>query len=100
MWPMPNLINLVGKTFGRLTVFDREPRTMRRGNARWRCKCVCGTENIVSGDKLMSGHTQSCGCLGRDITRQRNAKHGAAFRKQVTREYRAWCDMKTRCRRD
>ena len=46
------------------------------------------------------GHTRSCGCLQVESVIKKNSRHGAAVRKQQSREYKAWCDMKTRCRRD
>ena len=61
-----NLIDLTGKTFGRLTVLRRgDGRNTSGGNykATWICKCECGKETEVDGEKLRKGHTTSCGCL-------------------------------------
>ena len=53
--------NLLGKTFGRLTVLKRSPNKSR--STIWLCECECGNvKNIRSGD-LVSGDTKSCGCL-------------------------------------
>lgn len=53
---MNRIKNLVGKKFNRLLVLAEE-------NVGWRCLCDCGTECVVSGGNLKSGHKKSCGCL-------------------------------------
>lgn len=69
---------LVGKRFGKLVV---EARTEERKNNSivWKCKCDCGNYKNVPTHLLTSNHTQSCGCLvrevqGNDITNQRFGK--------------------------
>lgn len=57
-------IDLTGSTFGRLTVVERSSNT-KDGKARWLCQCSCGTQTIVTGRDIRSGHSQSCGCLKR-----------------------------------
>lgn len=60
---MPQIINLKGQTFGRLTVLDRtEPRSKIRG-AWWECRCICGKRHPIPARSLRSGATKSCGCL-------------------------------------
>lgn len=55
--------NLIGQRFGRLLVLkDTGKRTPRRGIV-WRCKCDCGNECDITGDSLVKGDTNSCGCL-------------------------------------
>lgn len=54
---------LVGQTFGRLTVLAPTARKNRR---HWLCVCSCGKETIVATWKLCSGWTKSCGCLQKD----------------------------------
>ncbi len=65
---MVNLINRLGKTYGRLTVFSRAPN--RNGNAVWNCVCACGNEVEVQGIDL-GKNTNSCGCLKKDTVRSR-----------------------------
>ena len=58
--------NLVGNRYGLLSVLSpAESRLHTSGLLRrtWACHCDCGNEVIVSEDKLLSGHTRSCGCL-------------------------------------
>lgn len=38
----------------------------------WLCRCECGNERIVLGKCLRNGHTQSCGCLTREINSERS----------------------------
>jgi hypothetical protein len=53
---------IIGKTFGKLTVIERaENRNTRQ--SWWTCRCDCGKETEIRGLKLVSGHTKSCGCL-------------------------------------
>ena len=64
-----NLIDLTpGQTFGRWTVLGKAPTISR--NARWLCRCSCGTERIVDSPRLRSGKSQSCGCAPRSRKRE------------------------------
>lgn len=58
------LIDLSGKKFGRLTVVSRAPRTYQ---TMWVCRCTCGADIATSGINLRTGHTQSCGCLRKEL---------------------------------
>lgn len=60
--------NLEGQAFNRLTVIE----TMY--GSKVRCKCECGNEVIVSTTDLISGHTQSCGCLQKERASECNTK--------------------------
>jgi hypothetical protein len=72
---------------GRLTV--RAFAGMGNGRATWLCDCACGRTTIVSGHKLASGETRSCGCL--------RIKHGKAKLRNRSPEYVTWLDMKAPC---
>jgi hypothetical protein len=85
-------VNLIGLTFGRLTVFD-QLQTIKPGEKRWHCRCECGNVRIVSGGHLKSGHTQSCGCWRRDINSLVHRKHGMRH----TPEFETWAGMRQRC---
>lgn len=63
---MSKLKDLTGQRFGRLTVIKKAGNT-KDGHAIWECHCDCGNKSNVSGKDLRKGHTQSCGCLHRDI---------------------------------
>ncbi len=89
---MSRVKDLTGQRFGRLTVIERAGSD-KWGVARWRCKCDCGKEVEVSGGKIRSGHTKSCGCWDVEATRKALTTHG----KTDTRIFRIWRDMKNRC---
>ncbi len=79
-----NRIDLRGKRFGRLTVLDEEPEQIRKENGtyiKWHCRCDCGGETWATTDALLSGHTESCGCLNaekNDEMRQLNYIDGTS----------------------
>ena len=53
--------NLVGETFGRLTVIERAGSDTSN-KAMWKCICQCGEEVITRGSDLIRNKVQSCGC--------------------------------------
>lgn len=87
-------LDLVGKTFGRLTVIDEAPSRISSGRPLRFSKvlCVCGTSLEVSNASLTKGVSTSCGCFRKEVTGSRAKKHGEAN----TRLYRTWKAMKTR----
>ena len=74
------LINLSGKTFGRIFVINRSYTQTRA--TMWNCKCECGTLKVIDGKHLKSGKILSCGCLCLEINSKRmkgntqSLKHG------------------------
>jgi hypothetical protein len=94
---MGNLINILGNTYGRLTVLQEvKERTLGR-QVKWVCKCTCGNMCIVLGNKLKMGLTKSCGCLALELSKDKNTTHGQNRRSLTTVEYRTWSAMKHRC---
>jgi hypothetical protein len=71
-------IDITNRKFGKLTAI--EP-TYHNEKLKWKCICECGKECIVITDKLMSGHTKSCGCnkitVHYDNHYRRNASNGS-----------------------
>lgn len=62
------VLDLTGKKYGVLTVIKRENDYVSpngRNHPMWLCKCVCGKEKVLKGDKLKNGCVASCGCLQR-----------------------------------
>jgi hypothetical protein len=92
---MGQIIDITGKTFGRLAVLKQS--TMRRhGKIAWECVCQCGARIVVSGNSLKRGNTTSCGCRHAEIKNAIGDKcrtHGMCR----TPEYASWCSMKDRC---
>lgn len=81
---MPINKDIVGQTFGRLTVLDEYEKIPN--GTKWKCKCECGNEVYVYRGKLTTGHTKSCGCL--TSTLEGLSNH---------RLYRTWWGIKERC---
>ena len=48
----------------------------QKNQLRWHCKCECGKETDVDGQRLRSGGTKSCGCLGTLARQVANQKRG------------------------
>lgn len=90
---MPQLINIQGLKFNRLTVISRAEND-KGGKAIWKCLCECGKLVVASGTDIRSGHTKSCGCFKSDMTSQRNMIHGCSKKNPI---YKTWCGMRTRC---
>ncbi len=91
--------DLIGLRSGRLTVVHLT-KMSRWGQAVWHCVCDCGTERDVASTHLVSGDTKSCGCISREILRNRNREaeqHGITHGMSYTKEYFAWQQMKDRC---
>jgi hypothetical protein len=89
-------IDLTGRRFGRLLVMGRAD-TFKKGKHAWRCLCDCGNETVTLTNYLRSGQTISCGCRKAQAAGERCLTHGDAKRGNLTAEYAAWSNMKTRC---
>ena len=98
-----NLIDLIGKQFGRWFVLAIHPTRIRYGrhghavSVLWLCRCDCGTERVVFGENLRRGLTTSCGCRSREKTRERSTRHGHACRGKISSAYSRWNTMLQRC---
>lgn len=89
---MTKAIDMTGKIFGRLTVL-RFHGTAKDRQATWVCKCMCGTESIVAGGHLRSGHSKSCGCLSKELLKTGSITHGMSY----TSTFGSWKSMLIRC---
>lgn len=73
--------DLKGQKFGRLSVLelDSSYHDDNRG-AKWICRCDCGNIVTVLSGRLVSGQTQSCGCLKNNTNREKdNINIGDSF---------------------
>lgn len=84
--------DIVGQTFGRLTVINRQGST-KSGRSLWLCQCECGETSVVQAIDLRSGHKQSCWCLWRERVTQASFLHG----RSKTKAYGRWLSMIRRC---
>src|SRR5437588_1428666 len=62
--------DLAGQKFGRLTVVNLAFAGPQGGKTKWQCKCDCGRDLVVLGERLALGESKSCGCLRADAMRQ------------------------------
>lgn len=88
------MINMLNHKFGKLSVIG-DAGTNNRGEKLWKCVCDCGNETVVTGYKLRTGHTASCGCIQADNRRKGfHRSHGMSN----TRIHNIWLNMNGRCR--
>ena len=84
--------DMTGKQFGKLTVISLDHKDKRQ-ECYWLCRCECGNEKVVSGNKLRSGNTKSCGCYQEEVRGKYRVTHGMTNSKL----YVIWSNMKSRC---
>lgn len=90
----PRLLDMRGRTFGRLSVVAYAGYVS--GKPGWLCDCSCGNTSRVTGTNLRSGHTLSCGCFWKEQFVGCRKTHGFRSRK-VSRAYGIWDNMRARC---
>lgn len=89
--------DLMGQTFNMLTVTAYAGRRSKENKPYWVCRCECGNEKIVSSANLKSGAVKSCGCLPKNMNRERMKVQNRTHGKSKTRLYRIYSQMRTRC---
>jgi len=89
--------DLMGQTFGRLTVIAPSPRRSSDRKAMWIVQCQCGIVREVNGRNLTTGNSKSCGCLDLELKTARMKTmmfvHGQAYNPL----YRIWKAIHHRC---
>jgi hypothetical protein len=72
--------SLVGQVFGRLTVVEQAEDYIyvdKTGKEyhypRWNCTCECGNFKTINGQELKNGDTNSCGCLQKELLKEKIA---------------------------
>lgn len=95
---MSTFIDLTGRKFGRLRILSRAQND-KFGRAFWNCQCSCKQRTRISvmAKRLRSGHTRSCGCLCRELTRKASTTHGHTRDGKRSKTYRARISMIQRC---
>lgn len=88
---MSRFIDRTGMRFGRLTLLEFLGKPEGKTKACWRCRCECGNVVIATTSNLITGHTQSCGCLLVESGQQRRI-----YAKEDSPEYIIWRGMKQR----
>lgn len=74
--------DMIGKKFNKLTVIAEVGKT-NYGALLYRCRCDCGNEKIVPGQSLRNSTIKSCGCIIKDVAKERRGKP-CANRKDLT----------------
>ena len=97
-------LNLIGNTFGRLTVISQGNGYVSPGGNKsrtWICQCECGNQTEVTTGNLSYGKTNSCGCLANEQTARRNKlnklKHGQTVKGKSLKTYDCYHAMLQRC---
>lgn len=94
-----------GDIYGRWTIIDETDSIVTPSGSIKRmfyCKCSCGTKSNVKLNDLRTGNSKSCGCLQKEITKERSigneyGKLQKGHRLRNTTEYRIWANIKSRC---
>lgn len=77
----------IGFKFNKLTIVSYNKKVGQKHKVN--AICDCGNTAVVEFNKILSGHTKSCGCL--------TTKHNLSSGKKKTKIYRAWRSMMGRC---
>ncbi len=85
--------DLTGNVYGRLEVLYYAGTSNTSRMSMWSCRCECGIIKDYSRTSLVSGKTQSCGCLQKELVTERMTKHGLADNPL----YNTWRGMIDRC---
>lgn len=91
-----NRINVLGQTYGRLTVTAEAPNRFTPSGRKMRvvtCSCSCGATVDVLFGHIRKGATTSCGCFRQEVTGEAARSHGES----QTRLYTTWKSMRDRC---
>lgn len=92
---MGRLIDISGRKFRRLTATGRMPGLFG-GHVLWSCLCECGGTISASSQNIRTGHTQSCGCLQKEVMRKIRTTHGMTPGGVWSPQYRLWSSAKYR----
>jgi hypothetical protein len=68
-----NFQDLTGQKIHRLTFLEFVGRNEQR-NSRWKVRCDCGTEFVLTAANVLHGSTRSCGCIRVEMLTARNKK--------------------------
>lgn len=83
-------INMVGQTYGRLTVIEESGKMVQ-------ASCACGSSKWYFRTNVLAGYTQSCGCLRNERTKESCQTHGHKPGAGASPTYTSWLNMWKRC---
>jgi hypothetical protein len=84
-------VDLSFRVFGKLTVINKVENAGK--NTAWNCVCECGVKKSILTYNLLSGKSQSCGCVRGVKLGKFSKTHGES----KTRLYGIYKGMKQRC---
>lgn len=90
---MTTAIDISNRRFERLVAIRPTEYRDCDGSVIWECDCDCGAIHFANSNNLKSGHIRSCGCLNRELARERATVHGYSYHPL----YSVWSSMKARC---
>ena len=64
--------------------------------AKWQCKCFCGNYVVVRSSSLLSGKTQSCGCMSSAIRNESfysNREEMVEYLKEIQKALKGQFDL-------
>lgn len=84
-----NIKNILGQIFGDLTVIALSEKRSPNGHVYWKCRCSCGNEIEVPGNRLVHNGLTHCGCKtvlsrGEEKIRELLLKNNIPFQQQKT----------------
>lgn len=97
----PTWSDLIDRMFGRLIAIGYTGAKNKHNAKLITCQCSCGNYVDVTPSAIRDGRTQSCGCLHSEVAVAENIKrstHGASRGSKLSTLYRAWLQIKQRCR--
>lgn len=84
--PNSSKIDLTGQKIGRWYVLEK---LCQRGEAKYRCKCECGTEKVVKQILLRRGCSVSCGCYSKEKASEVHLRYKDKDLKKLVKQVRS-----------
>lgn len=84
----------------RLTLLNKAVKRDSGGRSFSLYRCECGNEKIIDDYSIKCGRTQSCGCHKINVSRISGSILGKSCVRHgmyLSREYKSWNGLKTRC---
>lgn len=88
--PRKDIINMVGRRYGRLSVLSLDSVIDGGIDRIWNCVCDCGNHITMRGQALRSERIKSCGCYKRErMSNMTKKAPGEAARNSIYFRYRS-----------
>lgn len=84
-------IDRTGVRYGNLIAQEYVGIPEGKTKPSWKCTCDCGAEITVTTSNLSTRHTTSCGCVHKEMMRQRRI-----YPLELKAEYKVWRGIKQR----